>query len=63
MTDLFLIDFGMAKIKDFDSKDSCSTNCGSTYYMAPEIRNGTRHNQSIDMWSAGVILIEMFWKD
>lgn len=33
----------MAKIVDFNHKIT-STNCGSAYYMAPEIRNGNSYD-------------------
>ena len=62
ITDIYLIDFGMAKITDFN-KDSYTTTCGSTYYMAAQMRNGAKRNETLDIWSVGVILFEMYFKN
>jgi serine/threonine protein kinase len=59
---LYLIDFGMAKITDFN-KSKESTNCGSAYYIAPEVRNGAAYNEKVDIWSVGVFLYEMYIKN
>lgn len=55
---LKLIDFGLSKV--FEELDSgktvrLKTRAGSSYYMAPEVRNGN-YKVSCDIWSCGVIL-------
>lgn len=40
-----------------------ATNCGSEYYMSPEVRNGMRQDQRVDVWSTGVILFEMYSRE
>lgn len=52
----------MAKITDFSKMDQ-HTNCGSAYYMAPEIRNGKVYDEKVDIWSTGVFLLEMYAKN
>ena len=31
--------------------------------MSPEVRNGMRQDQRVDVWSAGVILFEMYSRE
>ena len=52
-----LIDFGMAGITNFE-KYNTKTNCGSEHYMAPEMKNGEKYTEKIDIWSAVVMLFE-----
>eukprot|EP00727_Mastigamoeba_balamuthi_P004415 m51a1_g13972 putative calcium calmodulin-dependent protein kinase type 1 (378) ;mRNA; f:990234-991990 len=49
-----LTDFGFAKM--MDAKGVLDTPCGSPLYVAPEIVREEPYDQSIDMWSAGVVL-------
>lgn len=51
----------MAKISDLKTKSD--TNCGSSYFMSPEVRNGLPQNETIDVWGAAVILFEMYAKN
>jgi serine/threonine protein kinase len=59
---VYLIDFGMARIAELAVRTG-ATNCGSTYYMSPEVRNGMRQDERVDVWSAGVFMFEMYGKD
>ncbi len=56
---LKVIDFGIAK--DTNGKDYTNTFIGTTHYMAPEIILGKNYNTSVDYWSMGIILYEMFY--
>ena len=51
-----ITDFGLAKLGAPSMHD---TMCGSPYYMAPEILNELKYDQSADVWSLGVVLYEM----
>lgn len=52
---LKIADFGFAKC----SFDLSNTVCGSPLYMAPEVIKGMPYNNSVDLWSVGVIIWEM----
>ena len=54
-----VIDFGIAK--DITGKDYTSSFLGTAHYMAPEIILGKHYNTSVDYWSMGVVLYEMFY--
>jgi serine/threonine protein kinase len=57
-----LIDFGMAKYahdKNMDEKTH-SGDCGTAGYMAPEVYRCKAYDCSADLWSLGVILLELF---
>ena len=62
VSELWLIDFGMALIGQIAIRNGV-TSCGSEYFMSPEVRNGMRQDQRVDVWSAGVALFEMYSKD
>ncbi len=57
---LKVIDFGVAK--DTNGKDYTNTFIGTTHYMAPEIILGKNYNTSVDYWSMGIILYEMYYR-
>jgi serine/threonine protein kinase len=51
--DFKLIDFGFAM--EYTGQPICDS-CGSPGYIAPEVINERRHDASVDLYSAGVIL-------
>ncbi len=57
---LKVIDFGVAK--DTNGKDFTNTFIGTTHYMAPEVILGKNYNTSVDYWSMGIILYEMYYR-
>lgn len=50
-----LADFGLAKVAKGTKLD---TKCGTVDYMAPEISITSVHQPSVDLWSAGVIILQ-----
>lgn len=52
---VFIIDYGMAKITNLQL-DFIQTDCGTVYYMAPQIKNGKKYDSRVDMWSVGIML-------
>ena len=53
-----LVDFGFAKqIKHVDQR--CYTNCGTPVYIAPEILRGSGYSYEVDVWSFGVLMVEI----
>ena len=47
-------------IDDFSEHRELTTQVGSLRYMAPEVKEGNKYNQFIDIWSAGIIFAELF---
>ena len=58
-SDIKLGDFTFAK-KDIDLT---LTTCGSPLYMAPEIILKGRYNEKVDLWSIGIIIFELMYKE
>lgn len=54
-----ICDFGFAKRNDKIKR--VYTMCGSPLYMAPDIYKKTGYNETIDVWSLGMILYEMIF--
>lgn len=50
---IYLIDFGLAKF--VDSREIVDQKLGTLGYCAPEVITKTPYNQSVDMWSIGII--------
>lgn len=56
---LKICDFGLAKNKS--SLSRVNTFCGSPLYMAPEMFYNRNYNETVDIWSIGIILYEMLY--
>lgn len=52
-----LIDFGFAKRRNPENK--LTQQCGTTQYMAPELLEGLPYDESVDIWSTGVVMYGM----
>eukprot|EP01117_Protostelium_nocturnum_P020914 TRINITY_DN972_c0_g1_i1.p1 TRINITY_DN972_c0_g1~~TRINITY_DN972_c0_g1_i1.p1 ORF type:complete len:302 (-),score=101.29 TRINITY_DN972_c0_g1_i1:101-1006(-) len=52
---IFVSDFGLSRIFSDGDFEQMSTQCGSLEYCAPEVLLGNPYDQSVDMWSIGVI--------
>ena len=57
--ELKLCDFGLAK--DMNNIHRSSTICGSPLYMAPEFFKDTDYDETVDIWSVGIILFEFMF--
>ena len=51
-----IADFGFAKSTSSSKNGLLVTDCGSPWYVAPEILKGTYYGTEVDMWSLGVII-------
>ena len=57
-----LSDFGVSrKLNTLTQK--CQTFTGTLIYMAPEILNEEEYNNKCDLWSLGIIIYQLFFKD
>ena len=52
-----LIDFGLAK--KIEEQDLAYTKVGTPEYMAPELIAEQNYNTSADIWSFGILALEM----
>ena len=53
-----LCDFGWSNYNNINNGTSF---CGAFEYMSPEMINGESYNKSIDIWSLGILLYEMYF--
>ena len=53
-----LVDFGFAKLIKTANKKT-ETNCGTPAYIAPEILKCIPYGCEVDIWSFGVLLVEI----
>ena len=56
---LKVIDFGVAI--NLSNKDYTSTFIGRALYMSPEVILGKNYSFSVDYWSVGILLYEIFY--
>lgn len=61
MSDLVIIDFGLSYDNDSNMKDEFTYYLQSRYYRAPETIFEINKSFSIDIWSLGCILFELFF--
>ncbi len=54
---LKIIDFGTSK--NFEKRDKLTDICGTPYYIAPEVLDGSGHSFEVDLFSLGVIFYEL----
>jgi serine/threonine protein kinase len=57
---LVLTDFGLSKTGLYAQNDRTNTFCGTPEYMAPEVLIGQPYTKSIDWWSLGTLMFELF---
>ena len=53
-----LVDFGFSK-RLTATQNRTYTNCGTAVYIAPEVLVGNGHGCEIDIWSLGVLMVEI----
>jgi len=57
---IIICDWGLSKFVDSPSKDIMSNYVQTTYYRAPEVDNLLNYNRTIDIWSVGIVMIELY---
>ena len=55
-----LTDYGISRQLN---NDHCSTEIGTLNTMAPEVLNGEKYDDKCDLWSLGVIIYQLAFKD
>ena len=53
-----IADFGLSK-ENIKGHTDAKSICGTAEYLAPEMVNKSGHNESIDIWSIGVLMFEL----
>ena len=56
-----LTDYGISK--QLSSLSKCFTHVGTLFTMAPEILNGEKYNSKCDIWSLGIIIYQLYFKE
>jgi novel protein kinase C delta type len=56
---LKLVDFGFAKKMSASKSSKTRTNCGTPAYIAPEILKAMSYSYEVDVWSFGVLMVEI----
>ena len=54
-----LTDFGLSKDGLDEDNNETASFCGTTEYLAPEIIRDKKYTYSVDLYSLGVVLLEM----
>ena len=54
-----ICDFGWSVHRDANLR---TTFCGTPAYLCPEVLTGDEYDESVDIWTIGVTLYEMFYK-
>ena len=55
-----LTDFGLSKM-NVESDEYSYSMCGTTQYMAPEVLFREGHGKTVDWWTLGTIIYEMYF--
>jgi Serine/threonine protein kinase len=50
--------YGLSKL-GFFRHDKASSNCGTLFYMAPEMLEGSPYGHDVDWWALGIMVLEM----
>lgn len=60
---IWLIDFGVSKVlEQGGSSRDMLTNTGTMHYKAPELFEGGKYTESVDLWGVGAVIYEMVEK-
>ncbi|RYE14203.1 MAG: hypothetical protein EOP45_19965, partial [Sphingobacteriaceae bacterium] len=57
-----LADFGLARYYKENDNVLLKTVCGTPLYMAPELFSNYEYNYKADLWSYGIVMYEMLFK-